>query len=327
MEKLVSVIILNYNQYKHTIDCLKSLKNQSYKNFEVIILDNGSKYNLYLDLKAKLEEFKSSIKIKLIRSNINLYFVSGSNKAIKLVNGDYICLLNYDTIVSSDFIEKMVKFLETHPKAGMITPKIKIYKNKRILWNTGAFINFRSAIVIGNRGYLEYDPHDQKYNKIETIGFAPGTAVFINKEVLNEIGLMDEIFFMYHEDPDWNLRAQMKGYKSYYVPTTTVYHNIPRFISEKRMIFNHHLFTRNSQIIVWKHAKFIDILFFYYIFSIMNLTIILLNFLTRKFKSIIIRLNSIWQGFRIGLKRRTNRSCGKYLISDFYYIKKKIQTF
>ncbi|MFX1463605.1 MAG: glycosyltransferase family 2 protein [Promethearchaeota archaeon] len=327
MERLVSVIILNYNQYSYTLDCLRSLKNQTYGNFEVFILDNGSKYKLYLDFKKKLDEFNSIFKIKLIRSNINLYFVSGSNKAIKLVNGDYVCLLNYDAIVNRDFIEKMVEFLDTHPDAGMITPKIKIYKNKNFLWNTGAFLNFKSAIVIGNRGYLEYDPHDQKYNKIETIAFAPGTAVFVNKKIIDEIGLMDEIFFMYHEDPDWNLRAQMKGYISYYVPTTTVYHNIPRFINEKRMIFNHHLFTRNSQILVWKHAKFIDILFFYYIFSVMNLTIILLNFLTRKFKSIIIRFNSIWQGFRIGLKRRTNRSCRKYLISDFYYIKKKIQTF
>ena len=322
MEKLVSVIILNYNQYNYTLDCLRSLKNQTYHNFEIFILDNGSQYDLYLMFKERLEEFKNFLKIKLVRSKVNLYFAGGNNKVIKMAGGDYICLLNYDVIVSNNFIEKMVKFLDTHPTAGMITPKIKIYKEKSFLWNTGAFINFRSAIVIGNQGFLEYDPDDNKYTNVETIGFAPGTAVFIKKKVINEIKLMDEIFFMYHEDPDWNLRAQLKGYKSYYVPTTTVYHNVKRIIDEKRMLFNHHFFTRNSQILVWKHAKFIDLLIFYYIFSIMNLGIIFSNLLSRKYEFITVRLKAIWQGFRIGLKRRTNRSCGKYMISDFKYIKK-----
>ncbi|MHA2127865.1 MAG: glycosyltransferase family 2 protein [Promethearchaeota archaeon] len=326
MGKLASIIILNYNSYNYTIDCLESLTKQTYKNFEVLLVDNGSKYELFLELKEKLKEYEKILRIKLIRNKLNLLFVSGSNKAIKMAKGEYLCLLNFDVIVSPDFCEKMVDFLETHPDAGMITPKIKIYKDKNILWNTGAFLNFRSAIVIGNRGYLEYDPYDEKYNHIEVIGFAPGTAVLVKKKVVEEIGLMDEIFFMYHEDPDWNLRAQRKGYKSYYVPTTKVYHNIPRIINEKRMVFNHHFFTRNSQILVWKHAKFIDLLIFYYIFSILNLMIILTDFINRKFKSINIRVNSIWQGFRAGLKRRTNRSCQKYILSDFRYIK-KIQKF
>lgn len=326
MEKLVSVIILNYNNYEKTIECLKSLVQQNYKNFEVILVDNGSKLSYYLDFKKEIKKFEVNLNLRLIRNKLNLYFASGSNKAIKIAEGEYICLLNYDAIVNPDFIENMVSFLESHPDAGMITPKIKVYEDKNILWNTGAYLNFRSAIVIGNRGYLEYDPHNKKYNEVEIIGFAPGTAIFMNKKVIDDTGLMDEIFFMYHEDPDWNLRAQKKGYTSYYVPTTTVYHNVPRIISEDRMIFNHHFFTRNSQVLVWKHAKFLDIMIFYYIFSILNLGIIFLNLLTRKFKSIIIRFNSIWQGFRIGLKRRTNRSCRKYMISDYNYIK-KIQNF
>ncbi len=326
MEKLVSIIILNYNKYNFTIDCLESLTNQTYRNFEVILVDNHSRNELYLEFKKSLSPFYEKLKLKLIRNKKNLFFVSGSNRAIKISQGEYICLLNYDVIVSPDYIKKMVDFLEKKSDAGMITPKIKIFKDKKILWNTGAYLNFRSAIVIGNRGYLEYDPLDLKYNNIETIGFAPGTAVFIKKKVIDEIGLMDEIFFMYHEDPDWNLRAQMKGYKSYYVPTTTVFHNVPRFIDEKRMIFNHHFFTRNSQILVWKHAKFKDIVLFYYIFCMLNLGIIVLNVFTKKIRSVIIRLNSIWQGFIIGVKRRTNQSCKKQMISDFKFIN-KIQNF
>ncbi|MFX1503953.1 MAG: glycosyltransferase family 2 protein [Promethearchaeota archaeon] len=326
MEKLVSIIILNYNEYNYTIKCLKALKNQTYQNFEILLVDNGSKPNLFIEFRQQLKAFENGLKINLIRNKTNLYFVAGANKAIKSSNGDFICLLNSDVIASPDFIEKMVKFLETHPRAGMITPKIKIYKDQNILWNTGAFLNFRSGIVIGNRGYLEYDPYNRKYNEIESIGFAPGTAVFTTRKLIEEIGLMDEIFLMYHEDPDWNLRAQRKGYKSYYVPTVTVYHNVPRIISNERMIFNHHFFTRNSQILIWKHAKLSDLMIFYYIFSVFNLGILFLNIIQRKIKLVLIRLNSIWQGFRIGLKRRTNRSCRKNIISDYFYIK-KIQNF
>ncbi len=326
LEKLVSIIILSYNDFTHTINCLKSLTKQTYKNFEVFLVDNGSKKSFFLKLKEEIKQFSDILKINLIRNELNLYFAAGNNKAIKIVKGDYVCLLNYDVIVNPDFVEKMVSFLKANPNAGMITPKIKIYKNKSFIWNTGAFLNYRSAIVIGNRGYLVYDPYDQKYNNIETIGFAPGTAVFIRKDVIDDIGLMDEIFLMYHEDPDWNLKAQMKGYKSYYVPTTTVYHNVSQIINKKRMIFNFHFFTRNSQILVWKHANFIDLLIFYYIFSIMNLVIIFLDTMTRKFDFLIIRLHSIWQGFRTGLKRRTNRSCRKCMISDYKYIK-KVQKF
>ncbi|MFX1269951.1 MAG: glycosyltransferase family 2 protein [Promethearchaeota archaeon] len=321
MDKLVSIIILNYNKYQYAVDCLKSLENQIYKNFEVILVDNGSDYYLYSKLRDQLKQFENNLKIRLIRSDKNLFFGAGNNKAIKRAKGDYICLLNYDIIVEPDFLKTMVDFLESNPKAGMITPKIKIYNEKDVIWNAGAFVNFKSAIVIGNRGYLEYDPFNKKYSQIEQIGFAPGTALFMKKDVITKAGLMDEIFFMYHEDPDWNIQAQKKGYKSFYVPTTIVYHNIPRIVDQERMIFNHHFFTRNSQILVWKHAKITDIMVFYYIFSILNLGIIFLNFLKLNFNKIKIRLVSIWQGFRIGVRRRTNRSCRKYMISDYYYIK------
>jgi len=326
MKKLASIIILNFNNYHYTINCLFSLSKQTYPNYEIIVVDNGSKYELYLEFKNQLKQFDSKFKMNLIRNKYNLYFSAGNNKAIKEAKGDYICLLNYDTIVKPDFIEKMVDFLEKTPDAGMITPKIKIYKDKRILWNTGAYINFRSGIVIGNRGYLEYDPLNHKYNEIEPIDFAPGTAVFLKKDLIESVGLMDEIFFMYHEDPDWNFRAKKKGYVSYYVPTTIVYHDVSRIGDKKREIFNYHFFSRNSQIFVWKHAVFLDILIFYYIFSIMNFGLTFLYILKRKFKLAFLQLNSMWQGFKIGVKRRTNRSCKKNMIKDYIFIK-KIQNF
>jgi len=319
MDKLVSIILLNYNNHHHTIRCLKSLTNQNYKNFEIILLDNGSKYQLYKELKKQLTQFDKLLDIKLDRIKPNLFFTAGANRAIKKTNGQYVCLLNNDVIVSNNFIEKMVEFLETHPKAGMITPKIKFYDNKDIIWNAGSFLNFKKTIVVINRGYLELDPNNQKYNEIEPIGFAPGTAVFIKKKVIDEIGLIDDIFMLYHEDPDWNLRAHRKGYISYYVPTTIVYHNVP--VGKRRSLVNFFFFKRNSQILTWKYAKLSEFLIFYYLFSFMNFFEILYYVFKRRKNITKIQLIAIIKGFKLGVRKRTHRSCKRQILQDYRYAK------
>ena len=322
MDRLVSIIILNYNRYQYTIDCLKSLERQTYKNFEVILVDNGSEYNLFLRLKKELNYFKNLINIILIRLNVNLFFTGGNNKAIKIAHGRYICLLNNDTVVEPNFIESMVNFLETNSNAGMISPKIKAYKNKNYLWNAGADINLRSINITKIRGLWEYDPNNQKYSKISLTDYAVGTALFVKKEVIDKIGLLDEIFFMYFEETEWNFRAKKIGYQNYYVPTTIVYHKVTPFISKKALLLKQFFLNRNAQIFVLKHAGLLDILIFYIKFTLRNLRIILLALISRKFYITFLRLWSLLQGFRIGIKKRTNRSCRKILIKDYRFIKK-----
>lgn len=317
MKKSVSIIILNYNKNQVTLDCLKSLKNQTYKNFEILLVDNGSKYNTFLELKRELKQFKENLEILLIRIKVNLYFTGGNNKALKIVQGKYICLLNNDTIVSPDFIEKMVDFLEENSDAGMISPKIKVYKNKNYIWYAGAHINLRKASVSELRGSYEFDPQNQKYNEAALTDYAAGTALFLKKEVLDKIGLLDEIFFMYFEEADWNLRAKKKGYKIYYVPTTIIYHKVTPIISKKALLLKQFFLKRNSQILVWKHAKFIDLLIFYFGYSLKNLKIMLIAVMNRRFYFASLIFISFLQGFRMGVKRRSNRSCKKTLIKDY----------
>ena len=324
MKRLVSIIIVNYNKYQYTIDCLRSLTNQTYKNFEVVLVDNGSEYNSFLKLKRELKYFKKLIEIILIRLNVNLFFSGGNNKAIKIANGEYICLLNNDTVVEPNFIENMVNFLETNSNVGMISPKIKCYKNKNYLWNAGAEIDFRSGKISRIRGLWEYDPKDQKYNEISLTDYAVGTALFVKKEVIDKIGLLDEIFFMYFEETEWNFRAKKIGYKNYYVPTTIVYHKVTPFINKKSFILKQFFLNRNAQIFVWKHAKFLDILIFYLKFSFKNLRIILVALMKREFYIAFLRLCSLLQGFRIGIKKRSNRSCRKILIKDYNFIIKNV---
>ncbi len=324
MVKLVSVILINYNDYKYTIECLESLTHQDYKNFEILLLDNGSKYNLFLELKEEIDQFKNIIKIQLIRSERNLYFGAGNNKAIKMAKGDYICLLNNDTEVLPDFIKKMVDFLEENPQVGMIAPKIKLFPRKELIWTTGGQVNFKTGEVVTNRGYLKSDPENKFYNKIEPIDFAPGTALFVRKEYLKKIGLIDEIYFMYWEDPDWNYRAKKLGYESYYVPTTIVYHKIPilRSLYDKRQIFNDFFFKRNKQIFVWKFASLKQIAKFYSVFFYVLYFDFIKRLKRKEFYILYVTMVALWKGFKIGLKRRTHRSCRTNLIKDYFFVQK-----
>jgi len=359
MKNLVSIIILNYNNYNLTINCLKSLNNQTYKHFEVILIDNGSDKPLYKELKKELKNLNHNFEIQLIRSEKNLYFGAGTNKAIKIAKGDYLCLLNYDTLVEPNFIEEMVIFLENNPNAGMITPKIYYYDNKKVIWNAGSSIDFKTPLVVKNRGLLEYDPDGTRYDKVEEIGYAPGTAMFVRREIIEEIGLIDEIYMMYYEDPDWNIRAQRKGYKSYYVPTAVIYHNVPlntikgykmlfwwdsewrKKLRDKNLkiyrgsskpdkndkakgprgrnkLFMDYFFKRNTQILVWKFAGIKDLFVFYLNYFKMIFLVIIFN---PKYIDFYRLLYSIWKGFVIGVRKRTNRSCSKHITREYHYIR------
>ena len=163
---------------------------------------------------------------------------------------------------------------------------------------------------------------------------------------------MDEVFLFYNEDPDWNIRAQKAGYESYYVPSTIVYHKVLKRMDKKRVLLNNYFYTRNSQILVWKHAKLIEFLIFYRKFITENikeiLTYIFLGIIpvrisrywamsftsNKKNKELyryltFLRFNSIIRGLIIGMKRKLNISCKKNLVRDYRFSKfheKKIQT-
>jgi len=321
MDKLISVIIINYNNYIDTLDCLKSLQNQLYKNYEIILLDNGSNYESYVNLKKVIKPYIKTLNINLFRNNLNVYFASANNKAINISNGTYICLLNNDTLVSDNYLEELINFYDKYPNAGMISPKIKVNDNKDYIWYAGAIINYRNVNIAKLRGFWEYDRSNDKYLNITKTDYAAGTTLFFKREIIEKVGFLDEIFFMYYEEVDWNLRAKKLGYHNYYLPKTIVYHKVPP-LNNKQSLFKWFFTNRNSQIIVWKHSQRKDLLVFYIQFikkNLKNLKNILRNC---GYYILYIQIHSIYQGFRIGLKKRMNCSCKKHLVQDFKFISK-----
>jgi len=174
--------------------------------------------------------------------------------------------------------------------------------------------------------YLEvthYDPENKAFNEISKTAFAQGAALFFKREIIENVGLLDDIFFIYAEETDWNLRAKKKGYEIYYVPTTIVYHKVTRNI-KKKSLFRDYFFNRNTQILMWKHSKFKYLFPFYLKYLANNLRYLLSKIRDRDIKSINCQYNSIIQGFRIGVKRRTNQSCKKDLINNYNFINKHV---
>ncbi len=214
-EPLVSIIILNWNGKEYLGKCLRSLKKQTYKNFEVILVDNGSTDGSIDYVKDNFGHF-----IKLIQNNTNLGFARGNNIGIKNSKGKYILLLNNDTRTDSVWVEELVKVAEGDDKIGMCASKVLSLDNPKIIDNVGHLI-YKDGLNRG-RGRLEYDKG--QYDTAEEVFFPSGCAATYRKKMLDEIGGFDEDFFAYCDDTDIGIRGRLAGWKSVYVPKAIVYH-------------------------------------------------------------------------------------------------------
>lgn len=213
MNPLVSVLIINWNGKHYLEDCLTSLYNQTYKNFEVIVFDNGSVDGSVEFVKSRFPD------VHIIKNKENIGFAGGNNIAFKNAKGDFIALLNNDTKVDILWLEELIKVMQSSKKIGICTAKVLRMGDPSIIDSTGLI--FKSGFPTG-RGYSEKDTG--QYDKQEEVWGATGTAVLLRREMINKIGLFDETFFAYCEDIDLSWRARNAGWKTVYVPTSICYH-------------------------------------------------------------------------------------------------------
>ncbi len=210
---LVSIIILNYNAGKLIQDCVKSVLEINYQQLEVIIVDNLSTDNSHKECK---EKFPS---IKVIENNGNLGYCEGNNVGIRECKGEFVIILNPDTIVESNLIEIM---LNTYNKfgEGLYQPKILSISDKKILQSTGNMIHLFGFGFARDKGETDH----KQYSEVVQVGYASGTCLFTSKEILIKLKMFDKFLFLYHDDLDLGWRAAQRGIKSYFVPNTAIYH-------------------------------------------------------------------------------------------------------
>ena len=210
---LVSVIVLNYNAGKLLLNCIESIKKSTYKNLEIIVVDNISTDKSQETCKEKYPD------IKLIQNNENFGYCEGNNIGIREAKGDYIIILNPDTIVESNWIEELISAYNKFGE-GLYQPKHLSLNEKTVYMSAGNMLNIFGFGYAREKGNKD----ENQFNKIEEIGYASGTCLFTSSAVLKKVGLFDPFIFLYHDDLDLGWRASQLGIKSYYVPTSLIYH-------------------------------------------------------------------------------------------------------
>jgi len=247
-EPSVAVIILNWNDYDNTVGCLNSLKKSNYKNYKVVLVDNDSKNNEGKRLKKKFPY------IHLIQNRINRGFAGGNNDGINwaLKKGfDYVWLLNNDTYILSDTLRKLI---ENSNDNSISSPIIYYFDKKNKIWSAGIRFFMRFGLTF----------HLRKVKSKPD--FFVACSLLIPKKLINDVGMLDEIYFVYLEDMDYCYRAKQKGYEMNLITTSKIFHKVSSSTQNDLRKF----FLKTSSLIYfmqkWNLNGFLFTIGFYFIY-------------------------------------------------------------
>ncbi len=245
---MISIIIPNYNGNKYLRPCLDAVYTQSFKDFELIIIDNASTDGTY-------EWLKEYPDIKFKRLNKNYGFSRAVNEGIYLAKGEYVLLLNNDTIMEPDFLEEILKEMEAHPKAFAVCSKMIQYHEPELIDDAGD--EYTLMGWTRKRGDGE---SVSKYTISEDVFSACAGAALYRKAVFEEIGYFDENFFAYMEDVDISYRARVYGYENRYCAKAKIYHIGSATSGSRYNAFKVRLAAQNNIYVPYKNMPFIQLI-------------------------------------------------------------------
>ncbi|TMV50788.1 glycosyltransferase family 2 protein [Paenibacillus mesophilus] len=224
----LSIVIVNYNTKELTLTCLQSLyQSKTTYKYEIILIDNCS-----VDGSVQ-SAFELYPRVNLILNAENVGFSKANNQGIDIAKGRFILLLNSDTVVEPDTLEAMLRFMDDHPEVGasgckVVLPDGTLDKACRRGFPT-PLTTFYYVLGLSklfsksprfNSYHMEYLNEDEAY----PIDCLVGAFMMVRREVIEQVGKLDERFFMYFEDTDWCFRIQKAGWINYYYPKTKITH-------------------------------------------------------------------------------------------------------
>lgn len=226
-ESEVAVVILAYNNYADTEECLRSVLMLDYPALTVWLVDNGSQDGTAERVTAAFPD------VRIVLTGRNLGVAGGFNAGIRpalQAGAAYVFILNNDTVVEPDLIRVLVKEAQAHAKAGVLMPKILYYAARDRIWSVGArYRRFPPTIVM-----LGLDRSDgPAYNTPRSLAYAPTCGLLISREVFVRVGLLDDGYFFFYDDWDYSLRVREAGYTIIYIPQARFYHKVSRTIKHK----------------------------------------------------------------------------------------------
>ncbi|MEM3403462.1 MAG: glycosyltransferase family 2 protein [Nitrososphaeria archaeon] len=295
----VSIIILNWNGWRDTIECLSSIYKIIYPNYDVIVIDNGSKddsiykikeyakgnrENIFSDYikifeinenEAKIGSFNLALyekydpnrRLILIKNKDNYGFAGGNNIGIKfalsVLRSDYILLLNNDTVVDKTFLNELVKEIENDENIGAIGPKIYQYGKKGVLYSVGGKLTWWRGLS-QHIGINELDVG--QYNKKVHVDYLEGSCLLIRGKVLFKVGLLEPRYFLYWDDNDLCIRISKSKYTCVCLPNSIIWHKISS--SSKGTIKTYYMVRNRFRFMKRYSSKAQLLLFFLYFFLI-----------------------------------------------------------
>jgi len=215
----LSVVIVNWNTASLLRGCLASLISSLFDGMEIVVVDNASSDDSVPMLR---HEFPTA---RVIENDRNVGFSRANNQGILASQGHYILLLNSDTIVPQNALNRLVEFMEQHPDVGACGPRLIRPDGKP---QEFAFGNDPTLSYLLRRGtcrlFLRRALHDWNTDQIQAVDWVSGACLLVRRQVIDQVGLLDENIFMYFEDNDWCLRMRSSGWRVYYNPTVSVIH-------------------------------------------------------------------------------------------------------
>ena len=258
-QPLVSIISINFNSLEVTSEMIDSVLNNSYKNIELIVVDNASKECPKQFLETNYPE------VKVILSKENLGFAGGNNLGIRACNGKFILFLNNDAVLTDGCIERMLALFKQRPNLGIISPKICYFNTanapqKDLIQYVGT--TAVHPITARNKTIGEGELDCDQFTHPTPTAYAHGCAMMIKEEILTEVGMMSEDFFLYYEELDWCERIRQAGYEIFVEPNAKVYHK-ESYSVQKISALKTYFINRNRILFMRRHRRPWELVGFY----------------------------------------------------------------
>jgi GT2 family glycosyltransferase len=239
---LIVTVILNTNRRDDSLACLRSLQQNSYPNHRVIVLDNASSDG---SMDAITAEFPEVCLLPLSR---NLGYAGNNNVGIDAAideGADWVFVLNEDTVLDPACLENLAAAAQTDPKAGVIGPLVYHFDEPQVIQSAGGSLvgrNWRS------RHNGQNEPDRGQYAAVQPVDWVSGCAILVRREVIEQVGALDERFFYYWEETDWCRRAAEGGWKILLAPQAKLWHkgvqreyqpspNVTYYATRNRLLF------------------------------------------------------------------------------------------
>jgi GT2 family glycosyltransferase len=293
----IGVITVTYNSDEHLDEFIKSVNHQNYKNFFLYFVDNHSKDGTINNI-SKV----NSNNVKIIQNQKNLGIATANNQGITSAINDgceFILLLNNDTSFSKNLFRKLVDGIKEED-ADIVAPLTHYYDNRNYIWSAGGKFDSFFQCRVKHIGFKEKNVG--QYADRKRITYAPASCLLFKKSLINDIGLMDDNYFVYLDDVDFCYRATIiKKKKMIYLPEINFYHKVGAYTNKDRLKFKSDFvieyMTRNTVYFCMKYFNLRKLAYLFIFFLKENVKIILNREYKRSINSFVLFNKSFFKGF------------------------------